>query len=149
MKALQKKGYNEKEILNTKKKLTKLKDLEFLKSCPLKIVRLQAKERWYNTWHQKRQMKPKESVCIMKLRMQEQHHRICHKHRPYSNYKPKGSICQASSMLATLHNILMVLDLWALWQWMILIIYWVNCKVSPQFINFSLILTTTAFIFEQ
>ena len=33
MKALQEKGYNEKETLNTKNETAKLKDLEFLKKC--------------------------------------------------------------------------------------------------------------------
>ena len=34
MKALQEKGYNEKEILNTKKEMAKLEDSEFLKNFP-------------------------------------------------------------------------------------------------------------------
>ena len=48
MKALQEKGYNEKEILNMKKEMAKLKDSEFLKNC-LFMVYLPAKERWQNT----------------------------------------------------------------------------------------------------
>ena len=44
MKALQEKGYNEKEILNMKKEMAKLKDSEFLKNC-LFMVYLPAKER--------------------------------------------------------------------------------------------------------
>ena len=44
MKALQEKGYNEKEILNMKKEMAKLKDSEFLKHC-LFMVCLPAKER--------------------------------------------------------------------------------------------------------
>lgn len=40
-----------------------------------------------------------------------------------------------------------ILDLWALWQWMILIMYWV--KLHPRFIKFSFIVHITVFIFEQ
>ena len=82
--------------------MAQLKDLEFL------MVHLTAKEVWHNTWHQKRQMRMKETISIVKLGMRKKHYLISHKHHPYSNYETDESICQSSSMLRTWHNILEV-----------------------------------------
>ena len=109
------------------------------------MVHLWEKERWHNTVHQKRQMKLKEMVCIVKLGMQKQYHWICHNHCSYSNYETKESMCQSSSMLTTWHNILMILVVWALWQWLIV----QNYNIGQQFANFSLIARVTVFRFEQ
>ena len=45
-----------------------LKDLEFL------MVHLTAKEMWHNIWHQKRQMRIKENISIVKLGMRKKHY---------------------------------------------------------------------------
>ena len=111
MEALQKNGHSQKVILNTKKKWLSSSILSFWKIVYF-MVHVTAKERWHNTRYQKRQMKIKETISIVKLGMQKQHHWICHKHHPYSNCQVEGSICQSTIMLTTWRKILKIPDIW-------------------------------------